>query len=55
MLRVAIIIGSTRPNRNGEAVAKWVHEVAKKRSDVEFELVDIRISTCRFSTNRFHQ
>jgi NAD(P)H-dependent FMN reductase len=42
MLRIAIIIGSTRPNRNGEAVAKWVHEVAKKRSDAEFELVDIK-------------
>jgi len=24
MLRIAIIIGSTRPGRNGEAVAKWV-------------------------------
>jgi NAD(P)H-dependent FMN reductase len=42
MLRIAIIIGSTRPNRNGEAVAKWVHEVAKKRGDAEFELVDIK-------------
>src|SRR5947208_8981660 len=42
MLRIAIIIGSTRPNRNGEAVAKWVYQVAKKRSDAEFELVDIK-------------
>ena len=42
MLRVAIIIGSTRPNRNGEAVAKWVYEIAQKRTDAEFELVDIR-------------
>src|SRR5882724_2771534 len=42
MLRIAIIIGSTHPNRNGEAVAKWVYEVAKKRSDAEFELVDIK-------------
>ena len=40
-LRIAIIIGSTRPGRNGEAVAKWVSEIAKKRSDAEFELVDI--------------
>src|SRR5207253_5839532 len=38
----AIILGSTRPNRNGEAVAKWVYEIAKKRSDAEFELVDIK-------------
>src|SRR5437660_10499736 len=42
MLRIAIIIGSTRPGRNGEAVAKWVYEVSKKRSDAEFELVDIK-------------
>lgn len=42
MLRIAIIIGSTRPGRKGEAVAKWVYEIAQKRSDTEFELVDIR-------------
>jgi NAD(P)H-dependent FMN reductase len=42
MLRIAIIIGSTRPRRNGEAVARWVYEVAQKRRDAEFELVDIK-------------
>ena len=42
MLRIAIILGSTRPGRNGEAVAKWVYEIAGKRSDAEFELVDIK-------------
>src|SRR5881296_3213060 len=42
MLRLAIIIGSTRPGRKGEAVAKWVYEIAQKRSDAEFELVDIK-------------
>ena len=42
MLRIAIIIGSTRPGRNGEAVATWVDEIAHKRSDAEFELVDIK-------------
>ena len=41
-LRIAIIIGSTRPGRNGEAVAKWVYEIAQKRTDAEFELVDIK-------------
>src|ERR1044071_6710571 len=41
-LRIAIILGSTRPGRNGEAVAKWVYEIAQKRSDTEFELVDIK-------------
>src|SRR3982751_1583759 len=42
MNKIAIIIGSTRPGRNGEAVAKWVYDIAKKRSDAEFELVDIK-------------
>lgn len=42
MIKIAIIIGSTRPGRNGEAVARWVHEIAKKRPDAEFELVDIK-------------
>jgi NAD(P)H-dependent FMN reductase len=42
MLKIAIIIGSTRPGRNGEAVAKWVYEIAQKRSDAEVELVDIK-------------
>src|ERR1700716_1769574 len=42
MIKIAIILGSTRPGRNGEAVAKWVYDVAKKRSDAEFELVDIK-------------
>jgi hypothetical protein len=42
MLRIAIIIGSTRPGRKGEAVARWVYEIAQKRSDAEFELVDIK-------------
>jgi NAD(P)H-dependent FMN reductase len=41
-LRIAIILGSTRPGRNGEAVAKWVYEIAKNRSDAEFELVDVK-------------
>jgi NAD(P)H-dependent FMN reductase len=42
LLRIAIILGSTRPRRVGEAVAGWTHRIASKRSDAEFELVDIR-------------
>jgi NAD(P)H-dependent FMN reductase len=42
MLKLAIIIGSTRPGHNGEAVGKWIHEIAKKRNDVDFELVDVK-------------
>lgn len=41
MIRIAIIIGSTRPGRNGEAVARWVYDIAKRRNDAEYELVDI--------------
>jgi NAD(P)H-dependent FMN reductase len=41
MLKIAIIIGSTRPGRKGETVARWVNEIAQKRSDAEYELVDI--------------
>lgn len=42
MIRIAIIIGSTRPGRKAEAVARWVHGIAKNRSDAEFEVVDIQ-------------
>lgn len=42
MLKIGIILGSTRPGRIGEGVAKWVLEQAKKRNDAEFELVDVK-------------
>jgi len=42
MTRIGIILGSTRPNRNGEQVAKWVYETAALRSDADYELVDLR-------------
>ena len=41
MLKLAVIIGSTRPGRVGEEVARWVHELAQRRGDAESELVDI--------------
>lgn len=41
MIKVAIIIGSTRPGRHAEAVAKWAYDIAKQRTDAEYELVDI--------------
>jgi NAD(P)H-dependent FMN reductase len=41
MLRIGIVTGSTRPGRNNEAVARWVHRVAQERKDAEFEIVDI--------------
>jgi NAD(P)H-dependent FMN reductase len=41
MTRIGIILGSTRPNRNGEQVARWVLEIASARNDAEYELVDL--------------
>lgn len=41
MLKLAVIVGSTRPGRVGESVARWVYDHAKTRSDAAFELVDI--------------
>jgi NAD(P)H-dependent FMN reductase len=41
MTRIAIIIGSTRPGRKAEAVARWVHDIASQRDDATFELVDL--------------
>ena len=42
MIKIAVITGSTRPGRKADAVARWVHELAKTRSDAEFEVVDIQ-------------
>lgn len=41
MTKIAIIIGSTRPGRRGEDVARWVLDGASKRVDATYELVDL--------------
>ena len=41
MLKIAIIQGSVRQGRNGDAVAKWIVDFATKRNDAEYELVDL--------------
>jgi NAD(P)H-dependent FMN reductase len=41
-VKIGIITGSTRPRRNNEAVARWVYELARKRTDAQFSLVDIK-------------
>jgi len=33
MLKIGIILGSTRPGRKGEAVARWVHELTQRRCE----------------------
>jgi len=40
--QVGIVIGSTRPNRFGDKPAGWIHGIARKRADLDFELVDLR-------------
>ena len=42
MLRIGILTGSTRPNRKSADVAQWVLEIARKRGDAEYEIVDIK-------------
>ncbi|WP_156290048.1 NADPH-dependent FMN reductase [Oceanobacillus salinisoli] len=43
MLKIGIVLGSVRQGRNGEAVANWTLDFAKKRNDadVEYEIVDL--------------
>lgn len=40
-LKIAIILGSTRPGRNGKAVADWVHDQAAQRTDADYQLIDL--------------
>jgi len=42
MVRIAIVVASTRPGRKADAVACRVHEISTKRKDAELELVDIQ-------------
>ncbi len=41
MINIAIIVGSTRPGRKADSVAKWVYELAITRTDATYEIVDI--------------
>jgi NAD(P)H-dependent FMN reductase len=44
-MRIAIIVGSTRPGRKGSTVGRWVHDHALQRDDVpgkvDFDLVEL--------------
>lgn len=40
-LRVAVIVGSTRPGRRADTVARWVLEHASRRPALKPELVDL--------------
>ncbi|MGG6899158.1 NADPH-dependent FMN reductase, partial [Rhizobium sp. BR 315] len=40
--RIGIILGSTREGRFGDKPARWISDIADKRTDLEFELLDLR-------------
>lgn len=40
-MKIAIIVGSTRPGRKARDVADWVLGLAQQRTDAEFEIVDL--------------
>jgi NAD(P)H-dependent FMN reductase len=42
MLKVALIVGSTRPNRFADRVVDWFMEEAGQRTDMAIEIVDLR-------------
>lgn len=42
MVKIGIITGSTRDGRVNIQVADWVKSIADKRTDAEYELVDIK-------------
>jgi NAD(P)H-dependent FMN reductase len=48
MLKIGIILGSTRPGRVSPQVGQWVKEIADKRGDASYEIVDIADYDLRF-------
>lgn len=42
MIKIQVILGSTRPNRQSEKVGKWVVEQISKNKEIETELIDLR-------------
>ena len=40
-LKIGIILGSTREGRVSPQVGQWVKEVAEKRGDAQYEIIDI--------------
>lgn len=41
MVRIAIVVGSTRPGRRSRQVADWALERARQHSKAEFEILDL--------------
>jgi|SRR5690554_6823135 len=41
-LKIGIILGSTRPGRVSPQVGEWVKNIADKRNDASYEIIDIK-------------
>jgi NAD(P)H-dependent FMN reductase len=41
-VRIALIVGSTRPNRFADVPAQWIVRGAAERSDIDLEVLDLR-------------
>jgi NAD(P)H-dependent FMN reductase len=42
MLKIALIVGSTRPNRFADVPARWIVEGARARDDLDLTVLDLR-------------
>lgn len=42
MLKFALIIGSTRPNRFADVPARWITQAAEARQDFQLDVLDLR-------------
>lgn len=42
MIRIGIIIGTTRQGRFGDRPAAWIHDIARARGDMAAEIIDLR-------------
>jgi NAD(P)H-dependent FMN reductase len=40
--KIAVIISTTRAARFGEKPARWIYDIARERSDMSVELIDLR-------------
>jgi NAD(P)H-dependent FMN reductase len=40
--KLAIVIGSVRPNRFADHAAQWIDEIARRRGDFDVELIDLK-------------
>jgi len=40
--RIGIIISTTREGRFGDKPARWIHDIGARRSDLDFEIIDLR-------------